>query len=188
MTCSNWLAPSNTVRLLRRFRKDANGSNAVEFGILAAPFLGLLIAIFETALIFLGQQATEIATLDAARLVRTGQAQGFNATAFRDAVCGKLSIVVKCSDIKIDVRTYPDFGSMADDDFSDLVQGNDPLQFNPGTASSIVMVRVYAILPSLTSGLGLGQGSAPGGGHVISSTQIFKNEPYPTGGGGGGGA
>ena len=176
---------SATHLLLRRFKRDTRGSNAVEFGVLAMPFFGLLIAIFETAMIFLGQQAAEIATLDAARLVRTGQAQNFSVAQFRTAICAQLSAVVGCSDINIDVRTFPDFGAI-DSSLDDLLQqqalGNDPLKFEVGGPSSIVMVRVYAVLPSLTSGLGLGQGHAPGGGHVIASTAIFRNEPYPNNG------
>ena len=167
---------------MRRFGRDTRGSNAVEFGMLAAPFFGLLLATFESALIFVGQQTTEIATLDAARLIRTGQAKDFSATQFRDAVCAELSVVVKCDDISVDVRTYPDFGSInnnIDEMLQEQALGNDPLQFDAGGPSSIVMVRVYSVLPSLSSGLGLGPGNAPGGGHVIASTAIFRNEPYP---------
>lgn len=182
MTSKNSFLLAATGRILRRFGRDNRGSNAVEFGVLAAPFFGLLIAIFESAMILLGQQATEIATLDAARLVRTGQAQNFTVEQFRSAVCSNLSAVVSCSNVNIDVRTYPDFGSITtglDQILQEQANGNDPLEFQVGGPSSIVMVRVFSVLPSLTSGLGLGQGHAPGGGHVIASTTIFRNEPYP---------
>ncbi len=47
--------------------------SAVEFAILAFPFLALLFAVMQTALIFFAQQTLETAAADSARLVLTGQ-------------------------------------------------------------------------------------------------------------------
>ena len=62
-------------RLVRRFVRQQDGSAAVEFGMVAVPFLGLTFAIFETALVFFAGQTLETAVADLARLIMTGQAQ-----------------------------------------------------------------------------------------------------------------
>src|SRR3712207_8656069 len=63
---------------LRRFRKDQDGATAVEFGLIAVPFLGLLFAIVETALMFWSTQVLETAVANASRTIYTGQFQGTN--------------------------------------------------------------------------------------------------------------
>ena len=60
---------------LHRFRHERKGSVAVEFALISVPFLALLFAIFETAILFFAQQALETATHDTARMIMTGEAQ-----------------------------------------------------------------------------------------------------------------
>jgi Flp pilus assembly protein TadG len=55
-------------RLVRRFVRQQDGSAAVEFGMVALPFLGLTFAILETALVFFAGQTLETAVTDSARL------------------------------------------------------------------------------------------------------------------------
>ena len=62
-------------RKLRVFAKREDGAAAVEFAIVVAPFLALLFAILETALVFFAGQTLETAVSDSARLILTGQAQ-----------------------------------------------------------------------------------------------------------------
>ena len=79
-----------------RYLKDSSGATAVEFAIVSVPFLGLLFAIFETALVFFTAQSVEAATSEAARRIMTGQAQGnsavTSATQFRDTYTNGQSI------------------------------------------------------------------------------------------------
>jgi Flp pilus assembly protein TadG len=63
------------IRTVRRFAKGDDGIAAVEFGIVAAPFLALMFAIMETAIVFFASQTLETAVADSARLIMTGQAQ-----------------------------------------------------------------------------------------------------------------
>jgi Flp pilus assembly pilin Flp len=71
------LSPSSLLRLrtVRRFARRQDGIAAVEFGIVAAPFLALMFAIMETAMVFFASQTLETAVADSARLIMTGQAQ-----------------------------------------------------------------------------------------------------------------
>ena len=53
----NWLP----ARLARRFARAQDGAAAVEFALVAAPFLALIFAILETALVFFAGQTLEAA-------------------------------------------------------------------------------------------------------------------------------
>ena len=77
----------------------------VEFGLVAAPFLALVFAIIETAVVFFAGQALETAVSDSSRLILTGQAQGqnFDVSAFKNAVCNKIYGLFDCQN----VRQYP---------------------------------------------------------------------------------
>src|ERR1700687_1379750 len=72
-------------RLLRR----EDGAAAVEFALVAAPFLALLFAIMETALVFFAGQYLETVVTDTSRLIMTGQAQtqGLTQSQFLTQVC-----------------------------------------------------------------------------------------------------
>ena len=77
---------------VRRLLRQEDGAAAIEFGIVAAPFLALVFAIMETALVFFAGQTLETAAADSARLIMTGQAQnaGFDQAKFKDAVCARI--------------------------------------------------------------------------------------------------
>ncbi len=97
-----------TVRLARRFVRQQSGIAAVEFGMVAAPFLALIFAILETSVIFFAGQALETAVADSGRLIMTGQAQtqGFDQNAFKNAVCAKIFGLFDCiNGIFIDVKS-----------------------------------------------------------------------------------
>ena len=63
------------VHVARRFAWHQRGAAAVEFSLIAVPFLALTFAIIETALVFFAGQTLETAVADAGRLIMTGQAQ-----------------------------------------------------------------------------------------------------------------
>ena len=62
-------------RVVRRFTRHQKGAAAVEFALVATPFLALLFAIIESALVFFAGQMLESAASDAGRMIMTGQAQ-----------------------------------------------------------------------------------------------------------------
>src|SRR5690606_26334632 len=78
--------------LLRAFRRDQSGATAVEFALVAIPFFALMFAILQTALVFFAGQAMETAVANAARLIRTGQAQqqGLTAEEFKEQICTQI--------------------------------------------------------------------------------------------------
>src|SRR3954467_9979416 len=86
------------IKTVRRFVRGEQGLAAVEFGIVAAPFLALMFAIMETAIVFFASQTLETAVAGSARLIMTGQAQQGNYTQaqFKSAVCAKILGLFDC--------------------------------------------------------------------------------------------
>ena len=104
-----------TARTARRLIKQQDGAAAVEFALVAAPFLALVFAIMETAVVFFAGQALETAVADSSRLIMTGQAQNaaFTQAQFKNAVCAKLTVMFDCvNGVSIDVQSYPTFATV----------------------------------------------------------------------------
>ncbi len=170
------------VRTVRRFARGENGIAAVEFGIVAAPFLALMFAIMETALVFFASQTLETAVADSARLIMTGQAQqqGFTEAQFKTTVCSKILGLFDCaSGLKIDVKTYNSFSAISS---AKPIDANGNLQTNfgysPGAAGDIVVVRLMYEWPIYVSLLGFNLADMSGNKRLIIATAAFRNEPY----------
>lgn len=167
---------------LRRFLRNDEGSNAVEFAIVALPFFALLTAIIEAAMAFFAGQVLDTALNDAARLIRTGQAQAqsFTAAQFKQEVCNRSPALIKCSnDLAVDVRVYSSFSTTS---FSiPTTNGNfDPTktQYNIGGSSSIVVARAFYTWPSFANLLGSSLANQENKKILLVSTASFRNEPF----------
>jgi Flp pilus assembly protein TadG len=162
------------------WREDA--SAAIEFAVVAAPFLALLFAIMETALMFLATQTLETAAQNSGRLILTGQAQnqGYSMASFQQAVCGNVASFFNCNNILIDVRTAQNFSSAN----TSLPIQNGQLQnnftFSPGNPGDIVVVRLMYPWPVYVSLLGLSNAlsNMSGNSNLLMATAAFRNEPY----------
>jgi Flp pilus assembly protein TadG len=178
---------SRAMRFLRpnvakRFVKQNDGAAAVEFGLVAAPFLALMFAIMETAVVFFAGQTLETAAADSARLVMTGQAQtqGFSQAKFKEEVCKKIFGLFDCAGgIQVDVRTYSSFANV---DLTKPIDANGNLvnnfTYSPGGPGDIVVVRLLYQYPVYVSLLGLNLSDMAGGKRLIVATAAFRNEPY----------
>jgi Flp pilus assembly protein TadG len=151
--------------------------------LIAPVFFGLLFAILETALVFLASQVMESATQDSARLIMTGQAQNLNFKGrdFRDQVCNHLvGLFADCKqNVKIDVQNYSAFGSVNINSQIDA-SGNfiDNMQYCPGQAQDIVVVRVFWQWPLFVTGLGYDITNLAGHKRLLVATAAFRNEPF----------
>ncbi|MCC6775297.1 MAG: pilus assembly protein [Hyphomicrobiales bacterium] len=170
------------LRIARRLVRQQDGAAAVEFGLVAAPFLALVFAIIETAVVFFAGQALETAVADSSRLIMTGQAQqqGFDAAAFKNAVCSKIYGLFNCqSGVFVDVQTFSSFNNVS---LTNPVDGNGNLQTNfnyqPGGPGSIVVVRLFYQYPVYVSLLGFNLANVNGGKRLLAATAAFRNEPY----------
>jgi len=169
-------------RAVRRFIRRQDGSAAVEFGMVAAPFLALVFAIMETALVFFAGQALETAVADSSRLIMTGQAQtqGFNAAAFKNAVCAKIYGLFDCQNgVYVGVKTYTSFSNI---DLSSPLDGNgnfvNNFGYQAGGPGDIVVVRLFYQWPVYVSLLGFNMQNMAGGKRLLAATSAFRNEPY----------
>jgi Flp pilus assembly protein TadG len=167
---------------LRRMVRQQDGAAAVEFGLVAAPFLALIFAIMETAVVFFAGQALETAVADSSRLIMTGQAQtqSFSAASFKNAVCAKIFGLFDCQNgVYVDVKTFTSFQNVSMPspiDASGNFQSN--FSYQPGGPGDIVVVRLFYQYPVYVSLLGFNLANVNGGKRLLAATAAFRNEPY----------
>lgn len=178
----------------RRLIRRDDGAAAVEFGLVAVPFLALVFAIMETALVFFAGQTLETAVADSARLIMTGQQQtaaipsGSTAAAeFIKQVCNptnpnaKIKAIFDCTKLVIDVRSYSSFSAIS---LPSPVDADGKLvttsAYQPGGPGDIVVVRLMYQWPVYVSLLGLNGGlsNMSANNRLMMATAAFRNEPY----------
>jgi Flp pilus assembly protein TadG len=95
-----------------RFCRARNGTTAVEFALIAPPFLALIIAIFQMTAFLFAQQALQTAAVEAGRLILTGQVQNGSLTQSQfktNDVCPLLAAMFTCSNVYVNVQSYNNF-------------------------------------------------------------------------------
>jgi len=166
------------------WRKNEDGAVAIEFALVAAPFFITIIGILEFCLFFATGMALEGAAHDAARVIRTGEAQksGDPLTVFQERLCSTISVIVDCDGVSYEVIEIPedsfysvaDYAPQFDEDGNLVSQG-----FTPGGVESTVLVRL-AYRYNFTT---------PFVGHILHNgpvayeythmaTVVLRNEPY----------
>ena len=179
---SNCLRGLRQSRLCRRFVRQQDGSAAVEFALVATPFLALLFAIIETAMVFFAGQTLEAAAADSARLIMTGQAQtkNFSAADFKTQVCNRIYGLFDCAGgVYVDVKSYSSFASIntaAPVTAKNFNTGS--MGYSPGTVGDIVVVSLYYQWPIYVSMLGNSLDNLNGGKRLLAATSVFRVEPY----------
>lgn len=170
------------LKVVRRLTRQQDGAAAVEFAMVAAPFLALVFAIMETAMVFFAGQVLETAAADSARLIMTGQAQNqsLDQAAFKNAVCSRIYGLFDCTGgIYIDVKTYTSFATV---DTTPPIDQNGELINNfiyqPGQPGDIVVVRLFYQWPVYVPLLGFNLADMAGGKRLMAATVAFRNEPY----------
>jgi Flp pilus assembly protein TadG len=169
-------------RIGRRFVKQQDGAAAVEFALVATPFLALTFAIIESAMVFFAGQSLEAATASASRLILTGQAQtgGYSAADFKTQVCNRVASLFDCSGgVYVDVKTYTNFSSMSS--ASPVTNGKldtSNMTYTPGGPGCIVKVAIYYQWPIYVSLLGNNLSTLDGNKRLLVATSVFRTEPY----------
>lgn len=179
--------------LIRRFVRSRRGATAVEFALISIPLMTLMFGVLELAMILLVSATLDTATDFAARNIRTGVFQKGSATSqkdFQSLVCVNMSwLSPMCSvtpapnepdnnPLFVEART---FGTFAE---AGALGRRDPETFDPnntcwrvGNPEDIVVVTTYMRWPIVTPLIRpLFQNYE--GGRMISSTRLFRNEPY----------
>ncbi len=110
--CVRTTTPSHKRKWFSRVVRDSSGSSAIEFAIVAAPFLALVFLALQVGLVYFANGELENAVAQGARLIRTGEAQtqNFDAGRFKTEVCKNLTALLSCAHLSLDVRTFSSFG------------------------------------------------------------------------------
>ncbi|MDP1729957.1 MAG: pilus assembly protein [Devosia sp.] len=172
----------------RRFARDDRAATAIEFGILALPFFTLIFATLETAMVFFAGQVLDSAVNDSSRLIRTGQAQagGYDANAYRAAICTRLYGMFDCNDhnkLRIKVSVVSSFSTanpappITCNPSNTACSWTVVQSYTPGTNSSVVMVEAYYKWPTMISLPGFDLATMPDGTRLLAAVRLFQNEP-----------
>ncbi len=169
-------------RVMRRFVRQQEGAAAVEFALVATPFLALTFAILETAMVFFAGQTLEAATADSARLIMTGEAQtkSFSKEDFKTQVCNRIFGLFDCANgIYVDVKTYTSFATVnTASPVSNGQLNTDSMGYSPGEPGNIVVVSLYYQWPIYVSMMGNSLANLNGNKRLLAATSVFRVEPY----------
>ena len=164
--------------------RDRRGATAIEFAILALPFILLIFAVFETTISFTAEQVMSNATDKVARQVRTGQIslETTDADAFRKMICDDLEVFVAddCPDLHFDLQAYDSFADVPKSiPFSSPgVVDTSSFTYAPGGPEQINNLRVLYKWPVLTDIMKSRLAGLKDGRILLYSTTTWQNEPF----------
>jgi Flp pilus assembly protein TadG len=165
-----------------RFGRAQDGAAALEFALIAAPFLALIFAILETAMVFFAGQSLEAAVAASARLIMTGQAQnaGYTATNFKTQVCNQIVGLFDCANkLYVNVQNFSNFASSSTTPpYNNGQLDTSKMQYAPGGPGDIVVVSLYYQWPIYVSLLSNNLANQSGNNRLLIATSAFRNEPY----------
>ena len=164
-----------------RFVRARKAATAVEFAIVAAPFVALLVAILQIAVVLFAQQVLQTATEQAGRLIMTGQAQnaGMSSSQFQQEVCDHATALFNCSGLYVNVQTFTSFSSVSmTNPVSNGVLNSSLLQYSPGGDGDIVVVQTFYEWPLVLGPLGFNLSNMNGNALLLVGTAAFRNEPF----------
>jgi Flp pilus assembly protein TadG len=165
--------------LLRRFVRHEKGTSAVEFSLIAAPFIALLFAIIETSMVFFAGQTLEAAVADSSRLIMTGQAEKFSAADFKTEVCKRIYGLFDCAGgIYVNVKSYPSFTSITTTPPVTNKVFNTTMAYDKPAVGDIVVVSLYYQWPIYVSLLGNNLDNLADRKRLLTATSVFRVEPY----------
>lgn len=185
-------------RWLRRLRTDARGATALEFALVAAPFLFMIFAIIELALVFMVNVTLDNAVAIEGRKFMTGQecidsaSDKTAVTNLKQNICSNMPwLAAQCmQNLNVDVRTYSSFtGTGVTTPTKTTVQNGVPvttldtsqLQDTSGGPSTINVMTAYYTWPLITPAYSGLQNLQNSGQHLLISTDVLSFEPFPTG-------
>jgi Flp pilus assembly protein TadG len=172
-------------RLISRWRKDRSGVTAIEFAIVVIPFLLFMYGIIAIGLYFLTTFAVENGLEQAARLIRTGQAQKAHMTdvQFKNEVCSFLPGFIDCQNkLLVNVRSF------AEADMTPVVAQSECLNggslgslttYSPGVANQVVLLTLCYEWELAKKIPFLQLGDMANGSRLIQAATVFRTEPYP---------
>ena len=166
-----------------QLRSDS-GATAVEFALVAAPFIALLVAILQTMVVFFAQRLLDEVVSQASRTIQTGQAQASNLTQaqFTNWVCQKTAILFTCGNYMVNVTSYSSFSAASTTTptltFDSSGNVTNTWNYALGSPGDIVVVQVLYQWPLILGPLGFNLSNLANGNRLLVSSNVFKREPY----------
>lgn len=195
-------SPNTRWKRLRRFAKKDDGVTAVEFAFVAPVFFYALCTIIETGLMLFAEYVIQTSVQDAARLVRTGQAQtaGMNAAAFKAAICDTANIVIDCDGaVTVYLNRAGSFAALKATVPSPTAVGPTYGGGGPAAAASfqcgapseaVALIATYDwdftfplfnLFGNVEGGMAMFGNVNGGQARRLSGIAMFRNEPFPAG-------
>jgi Flp pilus assembly protein TadG len=183
------IAKTKSRRRACTFTGDNTGAAAVEFALVAVPFLGLITGLIQVFLLFFAQSTLENAVRASARQILTGQVQTADASmstsaaaaAFHQIVCNNANVLFTCAGLFVDVQVANNWTSantgMPSLTYDGSGNVNNTWQFNPGSAGDIVVVRVAYLWPMFFGPLSFNWSNQVNNMREIMASAAFQNEP-----------
>ena len=172
---------------LTAFRHASQGATAVEFGMVALPFLTIILFILFVSLTLFYRTTLDYATQKAARalMVGTPQQAGQPATQFRtNTLCPYLTLVFfDCSKLVVNLVTVTEtveptaYVSFVTPDLSAIIVPPPSISYCPGVGSSYEVLEVVYPLPIYLSLFSTAPNVVQGQ-FLLMSTATFRNEPF----------
>ena len=156
----------------------------IEFAMVVGPFLMFLFGIIAVGLFFFTTFTLENAVEQAARVIRTGQAQQADLTGaqFKEKVCENVPSSIDCQGkVFVNVKSFANSGDITAADIPQCLDscGNmkNSADYVPGGASVVVLVWAcyeweMAKFPFVDLG------NMANGSRLIQATTTFRTEPY----------
>jgi Flp pilus assembly protein TadG len=186
---SSLARPAARLRHVGRLQHEEAGNTAIEFAIVATPFMMFIFGLVGCAFYFFIMSSVEKGMDQASRLVRTGQAVTDNMTVdqFKQTICDGAGKWLKCPSLQIFVTRWPDWASVKPQICVDAnkvlitntAPGDSPIATYSGTASDIVMVTACYKWNFTSTFPFLKLGNMPDGSLMMQTTTAFRSEPFP---------
>jgi Flp pilus assembly protein TadG len=171
------------------FASNQSGTTAIEFALVAFPFLAMVFGIINTGMFFYSVNSLDRGLEDSARRIRTGELQNsatpITVGGYKTMLCAAASGFIDCSKVEILIQSASSWGALGTQSCQtagNLTPSTGTATTNlvnlTGTAGAHVLITACykwefaKQLPFLKLG-SLSDGSA-----LIQSTTAFKTEPY----------
>jgi Flp pilus assembly protein TadG len=169
------------MRIFRRFITNRKGSAAIEFAILALPFMVLIFAIVEIALMFFIDSGLDAALHKTVRQVRVGTAKNasWSLATFKSTLCGQLSYSFSCSSsLLVRAVVVTDMSSVTKT--NPIVNGQLSVSenFNIGGSGDYVLIQAFLPYDPVLKLYAFAGGRLTDGRYVLGAAELFKNEPF----------
>ena len=187
-------ARARALLLARRLRGDERGFTAVEFAIVALPFLLLLIGLMSVSLYFFTNFTMESAVQSAARAIRTGQMQqgqgayaglSTNAdrkAAFKAAMCSKAPTFLDCANRAVVlVQSSTTFGGIVEPAVHEQRhdgQSSRRRLSTPARPARWCWLRSATLGSSAASCRSSSSATCNDGSMLMQASAAFRTEPY----------